>query len=147
MAMAVLVGAAACSPASRKPPGSITVGPDGKAIYLVEFKAQSAPSDKLVSIFMDAFDQYGAKMPDAETGRTFPIDLGRKTPYSHGILYTQGFLITVTFVVTLAGEPGDIVSCDVTDRGAFINGSVQIAEIPASGTSASVRCVYTTPGA
>ncbi len=137
--VAMLLTLVACEPRSGKPAPQ-----DMPVMNTLSIEVVSRPSGKRVSLIVDAIDQYGNHGTNADTGRPYPWDAGRNTPYKHRIFYELGLIVSVRFRAIMGGDPGDLLGCNVTDRGVPITGANSVVEIPAQRLSAEVVCLYTT---
>jgi len=112
----------------------------------VVFEIRSSPPGLLASIHIDATYPDGSPVLNADTGMPYPMDVGRRTPYKHTFAYEPGAYAVLKVVAIVVGEPGDVVSCSITDDGFTIERPQPkpVAEIPPGVMGAEVVCIYTT---
>ncbi len=133
---ALMLAAGACAPPAPDKPHRL--------VFLIE----SNPFDKRATIFIDAIDAKGGHGLNADTGRPYPADYSRELPFRHTVAYGPGDVLTVRVEAIVAGVPGDLLSCSITDRGVKIERPQPrpFDQVPDGAISAAVVCIYTTSG-
>lgn len=68
----------------------------------------------LINILIDATDQFGNHGTTAETGLPYPLNVKRKSPYTHTIYIQPGIIVTATITAILDSKNKDeVLSCEV----------------------------------
>lgn len=84
----------------------------------VRYEVKTEPTGRMVSVVIDASNQYGNSVTNYAAGRNYPWDGTRRTPFSHTIYYQPGIIVATRMEVTMEGEPGDIIGIKVYKNGA-----------------------------
>lgn len=111
---------------------------------LLDIKVYSEPSNKEVSVFIDAVDQFGGQGINLETGLPYPWDGRKVTPWVHTIAYNQNTVLSIRVEAIMSGDPGDTLVIELIDKGIKVTDPSSLQVIPDNAGSTLVVRKYTT---